>query len=100
MRGTTGINWLLAVLALATLYFAAGLESNLAKLRSVTVFVLEDLVRMAREKGRHCLLIARECGLCGMTRANALRPLLTERTLKCWSELVMDVATARELLTP
>jgi hypothetical protein len=35
-----------------------------------------------------------------MNRANALRPLLTNPKLHVWSELVLDVPTAKELLKP
>ena len=44
------------------------------------------------------ILIARQCGMCERTRADALPPLLTNPNLKVFSTLVMDVATARELL--
>jgi DNA-binding transcriptional regulator LsrR (DeoR family) len=66
--------------------------------RAVTLFELEDFFDMARQKKREVLLIARQCGRCGLTRARSLRPLLTAKPLKVWSKLVMDVATARELL--
>ena len=66
--------------------------------RAVTVFELDEFARMAATKNKHVLLIARQCGICGMTRANALRPLLTAPALRLWSELVMDEVTARDLL--
>ena len=59
---------------------------------------LEDLVRIAGQKNKHVILIARQCGMCERTRAEALRPLLTNPSLKGFSTLVMDAATARELL--
>ena len=67
-------------------------------LRAVTLFELEDLVRVASQKNKHVILIARECGICGRTRAEALQPLLTNPSLKVFSTLVLDAATARELL--
>lgn len=67
--------------------------------RATTLFELTDFYTMAREKKRDVVLIARQCGACGMTRARALRPLLTVPRLKVWSKLVMDVATARDLLS-
>jgi hypothetical protein len=67
-------------------------------LRAVTLFELEDLVRIAGQKNRHVILMARQCGICGRTRAEALRPLLTNAGLKVFSTLVLDAATARELL--
>jgi hypothetical protein len=42
--------------------------------------------------------MARQCGICGRTRAEALRPLLTNPNLKVFSTLVIDAATARDLL--
>ena len=68
------------------------------ELRAVTIFELKDLVQAAGEKNRHVILMARQCGICGRTRAQALRPLLTNPNLKVFSTLVMDAATARELL--
>ena len=44
------------------------------------------------------LLIARQCGMCDRTRAEALRPLLTNPDLKVFSHLCLDAATAVELL--
>ena len=67
-------------------------------LRAVTLYKLEDLVRIAGQKNKHVILIARQCGMCERTRAEALRPLLTNPSLKVFSTLVMDAATARELL--
>ena len=68
-------------------------------MRAVTLFELDDFVRMANAKNKHVVLIARQCGLCGKTRAAALRPLLTSPRLRVWSELVMDEATARDLVS-
>ena len=67
-------------------------------LRAVTLFELDDLVRIAGQKNKHVILIARQCGMCERTRAEALRPLLTNPGLKVFSTLVLDAATARELL--
>ena len=68
-------------------------------LRAVTLYELDDLVRIASQKHRHVILIARQCGRCiRRTRAEALLPLLTNPNLKAFSTLVMDAATARELL--
>ena len=68
-------------------------------LRAVTLYELDDLVRIASQKHRHVILTARQCGRCiRRTRAEALLPLLTNPNLKAFSTLVMDAATARELL--
>ena len=62
------------------------------------LYELEDLVRLADQKNKHVILMARQCGICGRTRAEALRPLLTKPALKAFSTLVLDAATARDLL--
>ena len=46
----------------------------------------------------HMILIARQCGVCGRTPAEALQPLLNNANLRVFSTLVLDAATARELL--
>jgi len=82
-------------------YSEAGpLREQGEELRAVTLYELDDFVQIAEKKRKHVVLIARQCGLCGMTRANALRPLLTNPKLRVWSELVIDVPTAKDLLAP
>jgi DNA-binding transcriptional regulator LsrR (DeoR family) len=66
--------------------------------RAVTLYELDDLVQFADKKNRHVILMARQCAICGKTRAKSLRPLLQVSKLRVFSELVMDSATARELL--
>ncbi|MFO0907512.1 MAG: hypothetical protein U0794_03990 [Isosphaeraceae bacterium] len=66
--------------------------------RATTLYELEEFAELAVRKNRHVVLIVRRCGLCGRTHADALRALLTVRSLKVWSELILDAATARELL--
>jgi DNA-binding transcriptional regulator LsrR (DeoR family) len=68
--------------------------------RGVTLFELEDLVRLVRdEKNKHVVLVAAPCGQCHKTKAEALLPLLTQReTLKLWNHLFVDTKTAMELL--
>jgi hypothetical protein len=65
---------------------------------AVTLYELEDLVRIAGQGKKHVILIARQWGMRERTRAEALRPLLTNPNLKVFSTLVMDAATAKELL--
>ena len=80
-------------------YTAKGpVEEKPGDLRAVTLYELEDLVRIAGQKNKHVILIARQCGICGRARAQALQPLLTNPSLKVFSTLVMDAATAKELL--
>lgn len=66
--------------------------------RAVTLFELDDLVKLADQKGKHVILIARQCGLCGRNRAAALRPLLSNPKLRVFSRLVVDASTAVDLL--
>ena len=69
------------------------------QLRVLTLFELEDYCQMVMARNRHVILLTRACGACGRSRAAALRPLLASKeTLKVWSEIVMDEATASELL--
>jgi hypothetical protein len=67
------------------------------ELRACTLFELRDFEKMVRG-GKQVILIARQCGNCGLTRARALLPLLRVPELKVWSHIVMDIATAKELL--
>jgi len=46
-------------------------------LRQITIFELKHLVQAASQKNRHVILMARQGGICGRSRAEALRPLLT-----------------------
>jgi DNA-binding transcriptional regulator LsrR (DeoR family) len=67
-------------------------------LRAVTVFDLKDLVKLAEKRTKEVILMARQCAICGRTRAEALHPLLTNPSLKVFSTLIVDAATARELV--
>jgi DNA-binding transcriptional regulator LsrR (DeoR family) len=68
------------------------------QLRAVTLFELSEFVERVDSGRLHVVLVARSCSRCGLSRANALRPLLTQASLKVWSEIVMDLKTARDLL--
>ena len=43
-------------------------------LRAVTLYELEDLVRLAGQKNKHVVVMARQVGIRGHTRAEALSP--------------------------
>jgi hypothetical protein len=73
-------------------------EEKSNELRACTLFELSEFVEMVK-RGKHVILIARQCGVCGMTRARGLRPLLTRAELKVWSHIVMDLASAKDLLS-
>jgi hypothetical protein len=66
--------------------------------RAFTLFELDELVSISRQRDRHVILIARQCGQCGMTRARVLKPLLQNDKMRVFSKLIMDVPTALELL--
>jgi DNA-binding transcriptional regulator LsrR (DeoR family) len=68
------------------------------ELRAVTVFELADLVERAKDRSKEVILMARQCGLCPRPRAGALRALLSNPSLKVFTRLVLDRATAAELL--
>ena len=44
------------------------------QLRAVTVFELEDLVERAKDRSKEVILMARQCAICGRSRAQALLP--------------------------
>lgn len=67
--------------------------------RAVTLFEIEDLVKMSKLSDKHVILIARQCGICERTRAKALYPLLINPDLQVFSELILDAVTAEDLLT-
>ncbi len=67
-------------------------------LRAVTVFELEDLVKRAENRNKEVILMARQCALCPRPRTGALRALLQSDKLKVFSRLILDRATATELL--
>lgn len=68
------------------------------ELRAVTLFELDDFVRMAERKKKHVVLLARQCSRCGRDRSASLRPLLENPALKVWSKLIMDIPTAKGLI--
>ena len=69
-------------------------------IRGVSLFEIEDLVRLARdEENKHVVLIAAPCGQCHATKVEALRPLLSQPdTLKLWNHLFLDARTAEALM--
>ncbi|HUT94558.1 MAG TPA: hypothetical protein VMY37_34195 [Thermoguttaceae bacterium] len=79
-------------------YAATGPILEECPVRAVTLFELSDLARIAQTEGKHVVLLARPCGECGALKTDALKPLLTERSLRLWTHLVLDVDTAGALL--
>ena len=82
-------------------YSADGpLPENVCPVRAVTLFELDDLVEIAKDRsnGKYVVLIAGPCGECGETKKSALRPLLANEKLRLWTHLIIDAKTAKELL--
>lgn len=81
-------------------YSPKGPLSSEASVRAVTLYELDDLVQLAntKDQDKYVIVSSGPCARCGRPRTDALRPLLLEPTLKVWTDLVMDVDTARELV--
>ena len=77
-------------------------ESGPIKMRSgdraVTLFELEELRELAKRKDKYVVLVSGPCGKCGRTRSDALKPLVENPKLKVWTQLVLDLDTAKELV--
>jgi hypothetical protein len=67
-------------------------------LRAVTVFELEDLVERAEKRSKEVILMSRQCARCPRPRVGALRALLKCDKLRVFTRLILDRATAVELL--
>lgn len=65
----------------------------------VTLFEIEDLVRLASQPDKYVVLIAGPCSECHRLKTDALLPLIQQPNLRLWTHLVMDLDTARDLLT-
>jgi hypothetical protein len=74
-------------------------EEGPNELRAVTVFELKGLAELAKDRDKEVILMGRQCGQCpqARARARALRALLRNPSLKVFSRLVLDRATAMEL---
>ena len=79
-------------------YSAKGPLTIDTQVRAVTLFEIEDLVALAARPDKHVVLVAGPCSVCRKPRADAIRPLLLEPSLKVWKTIVTDVETADELL--
>jgi DNA-binding transcriptional regulator LsrR (DeoR family) len=74
------------------------LARNAAAYQAVTLFELPKLVKLAGMPGKHVVLISGPCAACKKRKGPALRPLLMCPELRVWSEIVMDIPTAEQLL--
>jgi DNA-binding transcriptional regulator LsrR (DeoR family) len=68
------------------------------QIRPVSIFDLEGLKKMAKKHNKHIIVVAGPCTICHATKTTAVRPLLESPDLKVWTDLVMDLTTAEELL--
>lgn len=67
-------------------------------IRPVSLFDLEGLRKLAKKDNKYVVVVVGPCGVCGESKAKAVRPLLESPNLKVWTDLVMDLTTAEELL--
>jgi DNA-binding transcriptional regulator LsrR (DeoR family) len=72
-------------------------EKNM-KARSMSLFEIRELVKLAKEEHKHVVLVAGSCGICKKPKGKALRPLLERDSLKVWSHVVLNVDTALEVV--
>ncbi|NIA14725.1 MAG: hypothetical protein GWP08_11650 [Nitrospiraceae bacterium] len=66
--------------------------------RHVTLFELEDLVRLSRTPDKHVILISGRCVQCNTPKNTALLPLMREESLRVFNHLITDITTATQLL--
>ena len=62
--------------------------------RAVTLFDLEDFLRMVEDEGKYLVLVVPP----NLDLSKALLPIVTNPSLKVWSHLHLDLDTARELV--
>ncbi len=66
--------------------------------RAVALFDFNELVEFSRRPGKRVVVVGAPCGKCGALKAEALRPLLANESLRLWTSLIVDRQTAQELL--
>ncbi len=67
-------------------------------IRAVTLFELDELKDFVAG-GKHVVLLAGPCNECGESKAAALSPLLEKESLRVFNHLVMDISTAKDVLS-
>jgi len=67
-------------------------------IRPVTLFELDDLVKLSSTPDKHVIVISGPCVECGTDKSRALLPLMKQPSLRVFNHLVTDTTTARELL--
>jgi len=79
-------------------YSSKGPITTTAGIRAVSLFEVDDLVKLAKKANKHVVLVAAPCGGCNETKGEALLPLLEQKNLRLWTHLFMDLTTAQSLL--
>ena len=79
-------------------YSATGPITDDTDIRAVSLLELNELTEMAGSGDKQVVVVAGPCAICGKTRSDAVRPLFEEPKLRLWSQFVMDMATAADLL--
>jgi DNA-binding transcriptional regulator LsrR (DeoR family) len=79
-------------------YTAHGPMLEDCPVKAVTLFDLPTMVELAATPGKYVVLLSGPCSECGVSKTEALLPLLTEPSLRLWTHLITDVQTASELV--
>lgn len=66
-------------------------------LRTVALFNFEELMKFSQKQEKYVVLCGGPCAECGEPKTEALRPLLTNPSLRAWTHLVLDREAARQL---
>lgn len=76
-------------------YSASGPITAETEIRTVTLFELEEYVKLSADRDKAVILLTGPCRNCDTPRADALLPLLQEPSLLVWSHLVTSVDIAQ-----
>ncbi len=66
-------------------------------LRTVALFDFKELVQFSLKQDKYVVLCGGPCADCGAPKTEALKPLLTNPSLRAWTHLVLDREAARQL---
>jgi DNA-binding transcriptional regulator LsrR (DeoR family) len=67
-------------------------------LRALSPFDIRKLCQWKEKENKHIILVAAPCRICEKPKTPALRPLLTQRSLRVANHIVTDVSTAEALV--
>lgn len=68
------------------------------RMKTLSLFELDELRDLAAIPDKHVIVVGAPCGICQATKVQALRPLLESAKMRVWTDLVLDLETATELL--